>query len=348
MTTTAPVNAAVATVPRRTVLLITAVVVLAVLCVLSLAAGSKAVPLDEVFRAVFDRSAARVDNPQVEAIVWGVRVPRTICAVLVGLALGLAGALMQGLTRNPLADPGLLGVSAGASFAIVVAVGFLGVTAAAGYVWFALAGALAGAVAVQVLGSLGQGGATPVKIALAGIALTFLLGSCTSAIVLRHPEALNRFRFWSAGSLTGADPAMLWRMSPFLAAGVVLALAAGPALNSLALGEDTAIALGRRVGLIRLQAVVAVTLLAGTAVAIAGPIVFIGLVVPHVARLITGPDHRWLLPATALLAPCLLLVADILGRVITRPEEVQAGIVVAFLGGPFFITLVRRSRAVEL
>ncbi|HWS34108.1 MAG TPA: iron chelate uptake ABC transporter family permease subunit [Actinoplanes sp.] len=348
MTTTTPAKAATATAPRRTALLITAVVVLALLCVLSLAAGSRAVPLDEVFRAVADRASARVTNPQVEAIVWGVRVPRTICAVLVGLALGLAGALMQGLTRNPLADPGLLGVSAGASFAIVTAVAFLGVTAASGYVWFALAGALAGAVAVQVLGSLGQGGATPVKIALAGIALTFLLGSCTSAIVLRHPEALNRFRFWSAGSLTGADPALLWRMTPFLAAGILLAVTAGPALNSLALGDDTAIALGRRIGLIRLQAVLAVTLLAGTAVAIAGPIVFIGLVVPHVARLITGSDHRWLLPATALLAPCLLLFADILGRVITRPEEVQAGIVVAFLGGPFFIALVRRHRAVEL
>ncbi|GAA1637101.1 FecCD family ABC transporter permease [Actinoplanes couchii] len=344
MTTTIRPAAAVATVPRRTALLIVAVAVLAFLCVLSLAAGSKAIPLDEVIRAVTDRAA----DPQAEAIVWGVRVPRTICAILVGLALGLAGALMQGLTRNPLADPGLLGVSAGASFAIVTAVAFLGVTAASGYVWFALAGALAGAVAVQVLGSLGQGGATPVKIALAGIALTFLLGSCTSAIVLRHPEALNRFRFWSAGSLTGADPALLWRMTPFLAAGILLAVAAGPALNSLALGDDTAIALGRRIGLIRLQAVLAVTLLAGTAVAIAGPIVFIGLVVPHVARLITGPDHRWLLPATALLAPCLLLIADIIGRVITRPEEVQAGIVVAFLGGPFFIALVRRNRTAEL
>ncbi|WP_308200990.1 iron chelate uptake ABC transporter family permease subunit [Actinoplanes sp. M2I2] len=337
------------TVPRaRVVLLIAAAALLAVLCVMSLAAGSKAVPLDEVFRAVFDRTAARVTNPQVEAIVWGVRVPRTICAVLVGLALGLAGALMQGLTRNPLADPGLLGVSAGASFAIVVAVAGLGVTAASGYVWFALVGAFAGAVAVQVLGRLGQGGATPVKIALAGIALTFLLGSCTSAIVLRQPEALNRFRFWSAGSLTGADPALLWRMTPFLAAGVLLALLAGPALNSLALGDDTAIALGRRIGTIRMQAVLAITLLAGTAVAIAGPIVFIGLVVPHVARLITGPDHRWLLPATALLAPSLLLFADIVGRVVTRPEEVQAGIVVAFLGGPFFIALVRRRGTVEL
>lgn len=345
MSTAAPVRPAAA---RRTVLLITAVALLAILSVISLAVGSKTVPPGEVLQALLDRSAARVSHPQTEAIVWGVRLPRTICAILVGLALGLAGALMQGLTRNPLADPGLLGVSAGASLAIVVAVAGLGVTAASGYVWFALAGSFAGAVAVQVLGSLGQGGATPVKIALAGIALTFLLGSCTSAIVLRQPEALDRFRFWSAGSLTGADPALLWRMAPFLAVGVALAITAGPALNSLALGEDTAVALGRRVGLIRLQAVLAVTLLAGTAVAIAGPIVFIGLVVPHVARLITGPDHRRLLPATALLAPCLLLFADIIGRVLTRPEEVQAGIVVAFIGGPFFIALVRRHRAVEL
>jgi iron-siderophore transport system permease protein len=334
--------------PTRTVLVAVAVAVLLALCVLSLAAGSKAIPLDEVYRAVLDRSVARTANPQVEAIVWGVRLPRTVCAVLVGLALGLSGALMQGLTRNPLADPGLLGVSAGASFAIVVAVAGLGVSSATGYVWFAFAGAFAGAVAVHLLGGLGHGGATPVKIALAGIALTFLLGSCTSAIVLRHPESLDRYRFWSAGSLTGADPALLWRMSPFLAAGAVLAVTAGPALNSLALGDDTAIALGRRLGAIRVRVVLAITLLAGAAVAIAGPIVFIGLVVPHAARLITGPDHRWLLPVTALLAPCLLLFADIVGRVVARPEEVQAGIVVAFLGGPFFIALVRRQRMAEL
>jgi iron complex transport system permease protein len=334
--------------PARAAILVAAGMLLIGLCVLSLAAGSKAVPLDEVFRAVFDRSAARLTNPQVDAIVWGVRLPRTICAVLVGLALGLAGALMQGLTRNPLADPGLLGVSAGASFAIVVAVAGLGLTSATGYVWFAFAGAFVGAMAVHLLGSLGHGGATPVKIALAGIAMTFLLGSCTSAIVLRHPEALNRFRFWSAGSLTGAEEGLLWRMAPFLTVGAVLAISAGPALNSLALGDDTAIALGRRLGPIRLQAVLAITLLAGAAVAIAGPIVFIGLVVPHVARLLTGPDHRWLLPLTALLAPCLLLLADIAGRVVARPEEVQAGIVVAFVGGPFFIALVRRHKVAEL
>ncbi|GIF23082.1 iron complex transport system permease protein [Actinoplanes tereljensis] len=333
---------------RRTVLVAAAGAILLVLCVLSLAAGSKAIPLDEVFRAVTDRAASRVANPQVDAIVWGVRLPRTVCAVLVGLALGLAGALMQGLTRNPLADPGLLGVSAGASFAIVVAVTAFGMSSASQYVWFGFAGAFGGAVAVHFLGGLGHGGATPVKIALAGVALTFLLGSCTSAIVLRNPEALDRFRFWSAGSLTGADPGLLWRMSPFLAGGALLAITAGPALNSLALGDDTAIALGRRLGMIRAQVVLAITLLAGAAVAIAGPIVFIGLVVPHVARLITGPDHRWLLPVTALLAPGLLLVADIVGRVAARPEEVQAGIVVAFLGGPFFIALVRRQRLAEL
>ena len=345
---TANVRRTVVAVPARATLVFVAAMILLGLCVLSLAAGSRAVPLDEVYRAVVDRAAARVVNPQVEAIVWGVRLPRTICAVLVGLALGLSGALMQGLTRNPLADPGLLGVSAGASFAIVAAVAGLGVTSVSGYVWFGFAGAFVAAVAVHLLGGLGQGGATPVKIALAGIALTFLLGSCTSAIVLRHPESLDRYRFWSAGSLTGADPGLLWRMSPFLAVGAVLAITAGPALNSLALGDDTAIALGRRLGPIRVQAVLAITLLAGAAVAIAGPIVFLGLVVPHVARMVTGPDHRWLLPVTALLAPCLLLLADIIGRVLARPEEVQAGIVVAFVGGPFFIALVRRHRVAEL
>ncbi|GAA3740163.1 iron chelate uptake ABC transporter family permease subunit [Plantactinospora mayteni] len=335
--------------PTRPVgLFLVATTVLIVLCLLSVAVGSRQIPLDQVVQTLLDRAGARSTDPQIEAIVWGVRLPRTALGLLVGMALGLSGALMQGLTRNPLADPGLLGVSAGAALGIVVAIAWFGIATLYGYIWFAFAGALLASVVVYLLGGLGRGGSTPVKVALAGVAITFLLNSVTSAVVLRDPEALNRYRFWAAGSLSGPDFGTIGQLLPFLAVGVALALAAAPALNSLALGDDVAAALGRRVGLVRLQGTLAVTLLAGAAVAVAGSIVFVGLVVPHVARLITGPNHRWLLPFTMVLAPSLLLLADIVGRVVARPSEVGVGIIAAFIGGPFFIMLVRRRRLAEL
>ncbi|MEV0219633.1 iron chelate uptake ABC transporter family permease subunit [Streptomyces sp. NPDC050704] len=323
--------------------------VLAVLCVLSLALGAANIPPDQVVRALFGDAPSRF----VENIVWSARVPRTALALTAGAALGLSGALMQALTRNPLADPGILGVSAGASFAIVVAVGVLGINSLYGYVWFAFAGALTATVAVYLLGGLGRSGMTPVKLALAGVAVTSLLWSFTQAIVLTDADALDRFRFWSAGSLADADEGMVWRVLPFLAVGAVLAMAAAPALNSLALGDDVAASLGRRLGLVRVQGVAAITLLTGAAVAVIGPVVFIGLVVPHVARALAqlagiGPDQRWLLPLSAVLAPSLLLAADILGRLVARPTEIQAGVLVAFIGGPFFIAMVRRRNLAEV
>lgn len=324
-------------------------VVLAVLCLLSLALGAANIPPDQVIRALFGDAPSRfVDN-----VVWTARVPRTALALAAGAALGLAGALMQALTRNPLADPGVLGVSAGASFAIVLAVGVLGINSLYGYVWFAFAGALIATVAVYLLGGLGRSGMTPVKLALAGIAVTSMLWSFTQAIVLTDVDALNKFRFWSAGSLADADNGMVWRVLPFLVIGAVLALACAPALNSLALGDDVAASLGRRLGLVRLAGVAAVTLLTGASVAVIGPVVFIGLVVPHVARVLAqsadiGPDQRWLLPLSAVLAPSLLLTADILGRLVARPTEIQAGVLVAFIGGPFFIAMVRRRKLAEV
>jgi iron complex transport system permease protein len=328
---------------RLTLLFGAAVVVLALLCLPSIAVGSRAVPISEVVRVLTGPG-----DPQVEAIVWGVRVPRTLLGLLAGSALGLAGAVMQALTRNPLADPGLMGVSAGAAFAMVAAIGFLGLASLYGYIWFAFGGALVASVAVYALGGAGRGGASPVKLALAGIAVTFLLTSLTRGIALIDPLALDRYRFWSAGSLAGRDTGLLLQALPFVAAGTVLALALAPALNSLGLGDDVAASLGRRVGLIRLQGVLAVTLLTGAAVAVVGPIVFVGLVVPHAARVITGPDHRWLLPFSMVLAPALLIAADTLGRVVARPGEINVGIVSAFLGAPFFIALVRRRRLAEL
>ncbi|MBE1495057.1 iron complex transport system permease protein [Amycolatopsis lexingtonensis] len=312
------------------------------LCLLSVWLGSKEISFDAVWQVLWhdDGSADAV-------IIHSVRLPRTLLAVLVGAALGLAGTVMQALTRNPLADPGLLGISAGAAFAIVFSITVLGVSSLYGYVWFAFAGALAATVVVYYLGTRGRSGSSPVKLALAGAAVTALLGSFTSAMVLSDPVALNRFRFWSAGSLAGVDGGSLLRILPFLLVGVVLAIASGPALNSLALGDDVAVALGRRLGPLRLRGALAVTLLTGASVAVAGPIVFLGLIVPHAVRFLIGPDHRWLLPYTAVLAPCLLLAADILGRVMARPGEIRAGVIVAFLGAPFFIYLVRRRKLVE-
>ncbi|MDW4908653.1 iron chelate uptake ABC transporter family permease subunit [Streptomyces sp. ADMS] len=319
------------------------------LCLLSLALGAAGIPPDQVVRALFGDAPSRfVDN-----VIWSARVPRTALGLTAGAALGLSGALMQALTRNPLADPGILGVSAGASFAIVVAVGVLGIGSFYGYVWFAFAGAMAASILVYLLGRLGRSGLTPVKLALSGIAVTSLLSSLTSAIVLTDADALNRYRFWSAGSMADQDGDTVLRILPFLAVGALLALASAPALNSMALGDDVAASLGRRPGLVRLQGVTAVTLLTGAAVAVIGPVVFIGLVVPHVARVLAqmagiGPDQRWLLPLSAVLAPSLLLAADIVGRLVARPIEVQAGVIVAFIGGPFFIVLVRRRKLAEV
>lgn len=319
------------------------------LCLLSIALGARNVPLDQVVQALLSRAPTRV----VENIVWSVRVPRTAVGLTAGAALGLSGALMQALTRNPLADPGLLGVSAGAAFAIVLSVVAFGMGSLYGYIWFAFGGALVASVLVYLLGGLGRSGMTPIKLAIAGVAVTSLLTSLTSALVLTRPEALNRYRFWSAGSLADQNAEVVLRILPFVAAGTVLALACAPALNSMALGDDVAASLGRRLGLVRLQGALAIMLLTGAAVAVIGPVVFVGLVVPHVARILAqqaglGPDHRWLLPISAVLAPCLVLVADITGRVVSRPIEIQAGVLIAFIGGPFFIAMVRRRRLAEV
>ncbi|WP_405456349.1 FecCD family ABC transporter permease [Streptomyces globisporus] len=322
---------------------------LAVLCLLSIGLGALSIPPGDVINAL----TGQPTGPRIEDVIWSVRIPRTALGLAAGAALGLSGCVMQALTRNPLADPGILGVSAGAAFAIVIAAGVAGIGSLFGYIWFAFAGAMAASVVVYLLGRMGRSGSTPVKLALAGVAVTAVLSSLTSAVVLTDPAALDRFRFWSAGSLADQDASTVLRILPFLGLGALLSLASAPALNSLALGDDVAASLGRKLGLVRLQGVVAVTLLTGAAVAVIGPVVFIGLVVPHVARVLAqyaglGPDHRWLLPLSAALAAGLLLGADILGRVIARPVEVQAGIIVAFIGGPFFIALVRRRRLAEI
>lgn len=255
---------------------------------------------------------------------------------------------MQGVTRNPLADPGIFGVEAGAGLAVVVGIHVFGIGTLTGYVWFAFAGAGIASIVVYGLGSTGRGGATPVKLALAGAAMAALLSSLTSAILIIDITTLDQFRFWAVGSVAGRDIDVVLQVAPFLAAGAVLALASGRGLNTLALGDDVARSLGQRVQLARATSGLAVIVCSGAAVAAAGPIGFIGLTIPHVARAICGPDYRWILPWSMVLGPSLLLGADIVGRIVARPGELQVGIVTAFVGAPFFIALVRRRKLAEL
>lgn len=281
-------------------------------------------------------------------IVRDLRGPRTVLAFAVGAALGLAGAVMQGVTRNPLADPGLLGVNAGAALAVVVGISVFGVTGVSGQVWFAFVGAAVAGLLVYSIGSMGRGGATPVKLAIAGAAMAALMGSFTSALLLLDSATLDQYRFWAVGSIANRSFDQFGPTLPFLAVGAVLALASSRALNGLALGEDVARSLGQRVGWSRAVAAASVVLLCGGATAAAGPIWFVGLTVPHVARAITGPDHRWLLPFAMVLGAVLLTGADVLGRVVARPGELEVGVATAFLGAPAFIAFVRRRRIAEL
>ncbi|MFG2098751.1 FecCD family ABC transporter permease [Streptomyces sp. NPDC048612] len=332
--------------PRRRPLLrptglVVSVAVLAVIVVLGIAVGAKQIPLGQVWHGVFHYSGSDTD-----VVIRDVRLPRTLLGLIVGAALGLAGTVMQALTRNPLADPGVLGINAGASAAVVTAISFFGITSLTGYVWFAFAGAAVVNAAVYVLG--GTRGATPVRLALAGTALTAVLVGYINAVNLMDTAALDKMRFWTVGSLASATVPTVTGIAPFLAVGGVLALLIARPLNAIALGDDQARALGARLTRTRVLGMLAVTLLCGGATAACGPIVYVGLMVPHAVRAVTGPDLRWILPYSAVLSPVLLLGADVLGRVVARPGELQVGIVTAVLGGPVFIYLVRRRRMAQL
>lgn len=310
----------------------------------SLAVGAKSIPVGSVIDAFLANDPTNTDH----LIVRELRLPRTIVGIAVGAALGVAGALMQGVTRNPLADPGLLGVNAGAAFAVVLAIWLFGLTSILSLVWFAFIGAAITSVVVYLLGSMGRGGANPVRLALAGAALSALLASLTGAITLLDQATLDQFRFWVVGSLAGRDQTIATQLAPFIIVGLLLAVAVTRQLNALALGEEAARALGTRIALTRVVSVLSITLLCGAAVAAAGPIGFVGLVIPHVVRTWFGPDQRWLVPACGLAGPTLLIFCDIIGRIIARPGEVQVGIMTAALGGPAFVVLVRRTRIAAL
>lgn len=310
---------------------------------LSVWVGTRGIPFTSTWSVLWEP-----DGSQASVIIHEYRIPRTLLALLVGVGLGLSGALMQSLTRNPLADPGLLGVSLGASTGVVVAIAFFGVATALGYVWFAFLGAAAASVLVYVLGASGRTLATPDRLVVAGAAVTAVLMAFNSAVLLLNPRAFDQFRFWTVGSLAGRDMDMVLVALPFVAVGLLLALGLAPSLNALAMGDQMGRALGVNVGRTRALGAVAVMLLCGAATAAAGPIGFVGLVVPHIARFVVGPDQRWLLAYSMLLAPVLLIGADVLGRTLGSPGEIQVAIVTAFLGAPLFIALCRRRKLVML
>ncbi|MFF5248046.1 FecCD family ABC transporter permease [Streptosporangium sp. NPDC000095] len=329
---------------RRLLVLAVSFAVLTAAVVLSLAVGAKPVPPADVWHALTGPTGTEND-----IVVRSLRIPRTAIGVMAGIALGVAGALMQGHTRNPLADPGLLGVTQGAAFAMVLSIIVLGVTSPYGYIWFGLAGALVASAAVFALGMAGgRGGPTPVTLALAGTAVSAFLYGLTSALVLLDEQAMDVFRFWQAGSIAARGADVAWQVLPFVAAGLLLALFNAPGLNALSLGEDVARALGQNITLTRAVGIAAITLLSGASVAACGSLAFIGLIVPHLTRPLSGPDHRWLLPYSGLAGAAALLLADVIGRVVAFPGELEVGVVLALAGAPFFIVLVRRRKPVRL
>lgn len=326
-------------VPARRAVAMTAAVVALLLAVLfSLSLGARAIAPSAVLDALLHGGHSDAAD-----VIREMRVPRTAIGVMVGAALALAGTVLQGITRNPIADPGILGVSQGASVGVVMAIAFAGVHTLTGYVWYAFAGAGIASVAVYAIAASGRDGATPVKLALGGAAINALLVSVTTAILTTRASALDEFRFWQVGSLSGRDAEIVGQIWPFLLVGLVLVLSVARGLDALALGEDVAKGLGQKVATVRIVGGLGATVLTGAGVAAAGPIAFIGLAVPHIARAIVGSDHRWVLPMAAVLGPVMLLVSDTVGRVIFPPSEVPAGVMTALIGVPFLVTLVRRK-----
>jgi iron complex transport system permease protein len=328
----------------RIMILISASAIGIVLCVFaSLALGSRYVELKEVMNALL-----QVDSGSFDALVVRERIPRTVFSIIAGASLGVSGALMQAITRNPIADPSILGVNTGASLFVVSGIAFFHINTAGEYIWFALVGAAVTAVFVYGIGSMGYGGATPIKLALAGAATSAALSSMVSAVILPRTEVMNAFRFWQVGSVSGATWEGILSVSPFLVAGLFVGILIAPALNALALGDDIATGLGVRTGLVRIVGALAGVLLCGATTALAGPIGFVGLMIPHTMRLVCGPNMRYIVPMSAIWGAILLTVSDIIGRLIGNPSELEAGIVTAFFGAPILILIAMRAKVRSL
>jgi iron complex transport system permease protein len=327
---------------RRALGLGIAVAALVAAILLSVFVGSTSVSVTDVWRAL-----TSPDGSATDLVVLDLRIPRTVAALVVGIGLGVSGALIQGLTRNPLGDPGILGVDAGAALFVAIGV-VLGASTPAQYLPYAFVGALVVTALVYVIGSAGRGGADPIRLTLAGVALAAVLTGITTAMMLLDPITFRLLRGWNAGSFVERGFDVILPALPFVVVGVVIALFCARSLNAVALGDDLASSLGTRLMRTRVLSIVAITLLAGAATAIAGPIGFVGLMVPHIARWIVGPDQRWIISYSIVIAPVVLLVSDVIGRVILWPSDVPVGVVTAFIGAPVLIHLVRRAKASAL
>ncbi|WP_307861818.1 iron ABC transporter permease [Nocardioides sp. SYSU D00065] len=322
--------------------LLICVVVLLAACATSIVLGSRDVGWADVWAGL----SGDTDGFAQAAVAK--RVPRTALAVVAGAALAVCGLVLQGITRNPLADPGILGVNAGASLAVATGIAWFGLSTPTGYIWVAILGAAVTSVFVWTVGSLGRGGTTPLKLTLAGAATTAALTSFITAVVLPRPDISENVVSWQIGGVGGATDDKLWQMAPFLLAGALLCVGCARGLNMLGLGDELAAGLGERVARTRLLAALGAVTLAGATTAVTGPIAFVGLVVPHFFRILVGVDHRWLIPFSAVGGATLLVVADVLGRVVAPPSEVDVGIITALVGGPVFIAVARRGRVREL
>ncbi|MCR2805487.1 FecCD family ABC transporter permease [Paenibacillus soyae] len=330
--------------PKHFALVLVGCLVLLLLCVLaSLALGSKSLRLQEVIDGLF-----RPDLSSYSANIVQKRISRTVFSLCCGAALGVSGALMQSVTRNPIADPSILGVNMGASLFVVCGIAFWNISTANQYIWLALAGAAITAVFVFGIGSMGRGGATPIKLVLAGAATSAALGSLVTAIMIPRSYVMDEFRFWQVGSVGSASWGGIGTFLPFLLGGLLIAFLVAPALNALALGDDTATGLGVRTGTLRFTAALAGVLLCGATTALAGPIGFIGLLSTHVIRLLLGADLRFVIPMSAIAGAAILTLADVGGRLIGSPGELEVGVVTAFIGAPILIIVAMRSKVRSL
>jgi len=335
-----PVNASAPTMRISFLFLLCGFGLLVALSFASLLVGTRMLLPDVLLQALSGQNRSSAE----QIILLDYRLPRTLLGLLCGAAFGVSGALIQAATRNPLADPGILGVNAGSAFFVTLAVGLLGWQSIDTYIWAAFAGAIIITLIVYALGASGREGATPIRLVLAGVALSAVLGGIGSAMTLLNPQTFDALRMWSIGSLAGRDMHVVARVAPFIFAGLVIGLLAARPLNAVALGDDLARSLGASILRARILVVIAVTLLAGAGTAACGPIGFVGLMVPHMVRWFTGPDQRRIVAFTLIFSPVLLLSADIVGRLVLYPGELEAGIVTAFIGAPVLIALARRRK----
>ncbi|MFC5560100.1 FecCD family ABC transporter permease [Ureibacillus thermophilus] len=331
-------------IPKKIVTLFIVLIILLGVCIIaSLLFGSRIIGWTDIMDGLFH---SNVDSH--EANVVRQRVVRTIFGIMCGVALGVSGALMQSVTRNPIADPSILGVNTGAALFVVSGIAFFHITSASQYIWFAIVGAMITAIFVYSVGSMGSGGATPLKLVLAGAATSAILSSLVSAIMIPRNNVMDQFRFWQVGSVGSGTWDSIAIFLPFLLAGLIIALVTAPALNALLLGDEVATSLGVRIGFIRLLAAFGGVLLCGAATALAGPIGFVGLLATHVIRLIIGPDMRYVIPMSALTGAIILTFSDVCGRILGSPGELEVGVVTAFIGAPILIFITMKAKVREI